>query len=283
MLKFILFALLAVLINAASTSIKGTDESVVPLDGRIVGGKETSVVKHPHQISFRCKDYDDSQHSHRCGGSIYNATTVITAAHCVINRDVSKCMVVAGSDNRRGSDGVIVPVLKTVMHEKYNASIYDNDVAILFLALELPLNNLTIAPIKLSSKHPDNGVKVVVTGWGATTQGGSSSDFLLEVEVPIVSNDLCKRAYSDIPRFEVTDAMMCAGSSLGGKDACQGDSGGPLVHESELIGIVSWGEGCAQAKYPGVYASVPYLKDWIEKTIMSGGPPAPEELRIDFL
>lgn len=60
--------------------------------------------------------------------------------------------------------------------------------------------------------------------------------------------------------------MICAGLTQGGKDACQGDSGGPLVVNSVQVGVVSWGIGCAQAGYPGVYASVPNLRSWISST-----------------
>ena len=61
--------------------------------------------------------------------------------------------------------------------------------------------------------------------------------------------------------------MICAGDSNGGEDSCQGDSGGPLIMtndegEYELIGIVSWGYGWAEAGYPGVYSKVWSRLDW---------------------
>ena len=81
--------------------------------------------------------------------------------------------------------------------------------------------------------------------------------------MPTVNQKECNKAYSDFGG--VTDRMLCAGYQQGGKDACQGDSGGPLVADGKLVGVVSWGYGCAQAGYPGVYSRVAVVRDWVRE------------------
>ena len=102
-------------------------------------------------------------------------------------------------------------------------------------------------------------------GWGATSSGGWGSNVLMEVDVPI--DESCGNIGN-----EVTNNMVCAGDWNGGEDSCQGDSGGPLIMtnndgEYELIGIVSWGYGWADAGYPGVYSRIytrlPWFFDYI--------------------
>lgn len=93
-------------------------------------------------------------------------------------------------------------------------------------------------------------------------QGGSASTHLMKVSIPIVSRSQCQAAYKNYNT--ITDRMICAGYTEGGKDSCQGDSGGPMVAGGTLYGIVSWGYGCAQPKYPGVYTNVANLVSWIK-------------------
>lgn len=81
--------------------------------------------------------------------------------------------------------------------------------------------------------------------------------------MPIVNQTVCSDAYASFGG--ITDRMICAGLTAGGKDACQGDSGGPLVADGKLVGVVSWGYGCARPNYPGVYSRVAAVRDWITK------------------
>ena len=126
-----------------------------------------------------------------------------------------------------------------------------------------------MAPIGLRIKTKQ---VLEVTGWGATAEGGTISSRLMKASVPYVRNKACNsnQAY----RGRIRRGMMCAGRTDGGVDACQGDSGGPLVWRSGsrpiLVGIVSFGEGCARKLKYGVYTRVSHYRDWIEKTIAAG-------------
>ena len=111
--------------------------------------------------------------------------------------------------------------------------------------------------------EPSDGTKCWITGWGTLSSGGSTPDYLQQVQVPVVSRARCDKAYPG----KIHDSMICAGLDQGGIDSCQGDSGGPMVCETGgrfyLQGVTSWGYGCASPGKFGVYAKVKYLLSWI--------------------
>merc|ERR1719223_760092 len=115
--------------------------------------------------------------------------------------------------------------------------------------------------------------------------GGSQPSILQEAQVKIISNEDCmakeKGTSYGSEGAEITDSMICAQGINDGliTDACQGDSGGPLVSYSEgewyIDGATSWGFGCADKKFPGVWARVFKVKSWIEDVMAGEYKPAP--------
>jgi guanylate cyclase len=91
---------------------------------------------------------------------------------------------------------------------------------------------------------------------------------LRSVVVPIWTRDQCLEAGYGNKR--ISENMMCAGYHDGKKDACQGDSGGPMHMEGasgsmEIVGVVSWGRGCARPNLPGIYTKVVNYLPWIHE------------------
>jgi len=122
---------------------------------------------------------------------------------------------------------------------------------VLTLDRNLPYQTLAMASPADSGLYAA-GTPATILGWGDTTEGGSASPVLLGATVPVVSDATCKAAYK---KYDAT-AMVCAGYPQGGVDTCQGDSGGPMAAGARLIGITSWGTGCARPGLPGVYVRV---------------------------
>jgi secreted trypsin-like serine protease len=207
-----------------------------------------------------------------CGGSVISPNWVMTAGHCVYGNtnSPSSFKIKAGIFQQSSTsepDEQIVEIDQIILHPLYVSSTTSHDVALLKLKTPITFGS-HVQPVCLpqsDGNYLSSGKSVTVTGWGTTSQGGSISEKLRQVVVPCVDYTTCNKEYSgDI----MQDVMFCAG--VGGKDSCQGDSGGPVVSKHSngkwyQHGIVSWGNGCAQASYPGVYSKVSAYCDFIKK------------------
>lgn len=157
--------------------------------------------------------------------------------------------------------GQVVKVLMIIQHRRFNHTSLDSDISLLLLETEIRLGPKSkIIKLIDDNVHILEYQKAVVSGWGATKEGSSMSERLQFIEVPIVDHDVCKLSYP-----QLTDNMICAGYMEGRIDSCQGDSGGPLVINDVLVGIVSFGEGCARRFKPGVYTNVSAMRAFIRK------------------
>lgn len=235
-----------------------------------------------------------------CGAVVLSRSWVLTAGHCVLDRNgdypdatygnyvaPSHYDVLTGTQSLTGSAGQRLQVVGVYPHPSYDYASNDYDVAL--LRISRPTSAEEIAVIGTSASElalDDAGVTAVVSGWGTTSSGGSISTSLRYVGVPIQSNATCSGAYypgfsddGELLEYHASN-MICAGPMSGGKDSCQGDSGGPLATQAgdsswRLVGTVSFGLGCARPNFPGVYQRLTATASWIGST-RRFGPFAPD-------
>jgi len=238
----------------------------------IVGGKDAIPYSWPWQVALFRPGIGQF-----CAGTIISPQWVVTAGHCFYgstNPDIYKVKLGVYNKNLNDEPGEqVLEISEIHVHPKYNPSkvVYD----ITLLKLKTPVSftdhiSPICLPAALQEDLPDAGSNVFVTGWGDTEEGGSDSDTLRQVAVPVQSTEKCKAAY---PGKIYEDTQFCAGLDKGGKDSCQGDSGGPVVFQNPTdgtwrqIGIVSWGFGCAEPKYFGVYSKLSAYVDFIQQYV----------------
>jgi secreted trypsin-like serine protease len=245
---------------------------------RIVGGTTAEANEYPWQIALFRRSGQNL--TFRCGGTLIADTRVLTAAHCTDG--VNQLAVRVGS-HAWASGGTIINVTSAAEHPDYDPFTLQHDAAL----LELAASGIAAGgePLQLIGQEGSgddqfwsSGDMLAISGWGSTSQGGSISSQLREARVPRVADSTCSQDDWYGGEFDST-TMVCAGFEAGGVDTCQGDSGGPLAaptvnpvpasetdpSEWRLVGITSWGDGCAQPKKPGVYTRVaaPTIRSWI--------------------
>jgi trypsin len=248
--------LLAAFVVAASAAAVGAGQAGA--QPRIVGGERASIGDHSYAVYLTT--LDGFQY---CGGTLVDATKVVTAAHCTVDKTASEVLVVGGREDKESDAGITSKVVgKIWVHPDYDDVRSGADVSVLTLEKRLPYDTAALAgPDDADLYEP--GTVGLILGWGRTASDGDSSQFLLKAEVPVVSDEDCLTSYETY----ASSSMVCAGLPEGGVDTCQGDSGGPLVVDGVLVGITSWGEGCAEPNKYGVYTRVATYFDDVRRQI----------------
>jgi len=245
----------------------------------VVGGTAAEAGEYPWQVAVIKRQGNDLFFI--CGGTLIASQRVVTAAHCT-SGSASSLKVLVGTQ-LLSSGGSILDVSSYADHPSYSSSTDRFDAAVLELATSgTAAGGQPLQLIGEAGSADDSlwaaGDSLAISGWGSTSEGGDISDQLREARVPRVADSTC--GHSDYYGSAFDPAtMVCAGFDAGGVDTCQGDSGGPLAASTgnpppvsennpsqwRLVGITSWGFGCARAKKPGVYTRVaaPAIRDWI--------------------
>ena len=234
-----------------------------------------------------------SVQSSTCGASFIGDKWVVTAAHCVDDVNPSTLKVNVGEYDLSDGASNATDIKNIYIHPNYNQGAYfNNDIALIELVETIDKPAVTLADASTTSDLASMTSYATVIGWGNQVgygpddaqPSGSQPDKLYQVELSLMTNEQCKskliKTYEDLYDFTyapeelgITDKMICANYADGGRGSCQGDSGGPLLVNTnegyQQVGIVSFGTGCADGRFPGVYARVGEFTDWI-KSITDG-------------
>ncbi|XP_057677953.1 coagulation factor IXb [Corythoichthys intestinalis] len=245
-------------------------------DQRIVGGYEAKAGDLPWQAALLSRSNGVVDKLPFCGGSLLNDLWVITAAHCIVQLRMAghDFFVRLGEHDVDAHEGTESnhEVAEVLVHKsyKYQKSKFNHDVALIRLAVPVVMSArrrpICLGPKGFSENLLKEATTSVVSGWGRLRDGGIQSTKLRKLEVPLVDRSTCKASSEQ----RITSFMFCAGFRDRKEDACQGDSGGPHIslHQGTwfLTGIISWGEGCAQAGKYGVYTRLSRYYAWISNT-----------------
>jgi len=254
----------------SSTCLCGDDGLPEDRTDKIIGGMIATI---PWQVGVYSTDSQGRQYL--CGGTILSPTFILTAAHCT--EHATMLDVHLGSNDRESQ--YMRTVAQVIEHPDYvnhNTLWVEFDFSILRLNTAVDFNFLWdgqfVRPACLPSPDIDlTGLVGTVSGWGQTTENGGISTMLLKVNLDIIDKSTCEEMYSSAPSsagYEIQDNMLCTFTE--GRDSCRGDSGGPSTVQDmttaalrhTLVGVVSFGERCAE-EFPGVFARVPAVLDWI--------------------
>ncbi|MCG7496127.1 trypsin-like serine protease [Vibrio sp. Of7-15] len=239
---------------------------------RIVGGKPAAA----EDWKFYTQIVSRNSNRSFCGASYIGDGFVLTAAHCVDGDLPSQIAVKIGGIRYNGTDGVRANVSQIFIHPAYSTRDLSNDIALLKLS-SVPQGVVAVDIAAGSlSQYAANGDWLTVAGLGRTSEGGSAPSVLQEVDVPLVSDAICRQSGGNYTT--VGDVSFCAGVPEGGIDSCQGDSGGPIVINRSgtvtQLGIVSWGIGCARPGKYGVYSDIAALRSFVDGVVGTTTPPA---------
>ncbi|KAH8239260.1 hypothetical protein KR032_002626, partial [Drosophila birchii] len=198
-----------------------------------------------------------------CGGTLIQDRIVLTAAHCLKDREKKYGWDIYGGISRLPGSGERRKVKDFVISPDFRPNEFDSDVAIMLLNKVIFGKN--IGKVSLCTTKLTEGMPLAVSGWGSTKDETVPDSYLRTVTVPHIEWNKCRETFREID-VNITSNMLCAGVP-GSKDACIYDSGGPLIYQKEICGIVSFGIGCAHIKFPGVYTDVLSVKPFIEQSI----------------
>ena len=235
-------------LNSTSRRLQGGYAALETTE-RIVGGRPVMDGKYPY--------FGITASTLLCGATLFQPDMLLSAGHC---KGAFSVGAFVGGIRLDGEGSLFAEVEEEIVHPHYDRETFLNDIMIIKLRDPLPL---PLVRLNFRDDVPAVADYVSVVGFGEVFGRSGFSQELLEVTVPVLEHKKCSRHFKSAID---TRTMLCAGGEKG-RDSCTGDSGGPLLSNREQIGIVSYGDGCAQAGVPAVYTRVSAFRSWIEETV----------------
>lgn len=280
----------ATLATSPFATAHGANNFQSELSPRVIHGVDAKVGQFPFLAALldtQDLQEKDAFQAQFCGATLTSPTTLVTAAHCVVDQktgeQTSAADISAGFTRNLDSSSIrIVQVKDVIVHPRYDIETSENDIAV--LTLTAPVTDIPVlSPLipELASEYTVAGNAAQVAGWGNIVVSGNKYPTVFQVgDLVLFPDTSCgggKRntvngiTFNGFSNREVNDDLMICASGVNSSkeivDACQGDSGGPLVATGSaglrLVGVVSWGEDCA-SKYPGVYSRVSALNAFLQ-------------------
>lgn len=257
-----MLAYFALFTLAAASSIDHPSNLRLTPTNRIVNGQVAGEAQFPWQVSMQ------QFGRHFCGASLVATRFVVSAAHCV--------QQIAGITANLGAEDYHNPeethaITGWVAHPQYNTRTLDYDFSVAKLDTEPePCEHIGSIVMAAPATNMEYSGMASTSGWGYTTQFQQSTPNLLQyTDIPLVSQKDCQAVWDGV--IEITDRIQCAGGNS--VSSCMGDSGGPLTIVDEqtgvttLIGAVSWVQSNCSPNYPGGYAKIASVREWIDQQI----------------
>lgn len=245
-----------------------------PATEKILGGTDAGAGAYPWMVTIAYNDSGSLFDNQFCGGALIAPTWVLTAAHCVEGETRDSIDIWVGVHDLDSTGGAVNPgVAEIIRHPNYRADQFDNlfsDVAL--IRLSSPVTG--VAPVELASTASNNtvGSSVRVIGWGALDDSNDPfyPSILQQADLEIVGLAGQQTNYQNTLDSQHLAAAFPPNYT---KDSCGGDSGGPLFrtinNQPVVVGVVSFGLGCAEQGIAGIYANVLSFRLWIDGVLAS--------------